>query len=108
MPLDRAAGVQRDVGSTLAFNFLVPSVIAVQVAAAATGNGELSEELSVVWGPDAEPVPVIEAAGPNHGRVHIIEAEAGPVTIRYSASTSAPSVVAPTPSVRPRRCTTTR
>jgi len=97
VPLDRAAGVRRDVGSTLAFNFLVPSVIAVQVAAAATGDGELTEELSVVWGEDAAPLPVIEAAGPNHGRVHIIEAEAGPVTIRYSASTSASAVIAPVP-----------
>ncbi len=88
MPLDDAYGVRRDVGTTLAFNFIVPSVIAIQVAAASTGEGELSEQLDVVWGDEAISVPVIETAGANCGRVHIIEAEAGPVTIRYSASTA--------------------
>jgi transglutaminase-like putative cysteine protease len=97
VPSDDAFGVRRDVGSTVAFNFLVPSVIAVQIAAAATGDGELTEQLDVVWGEDAVPLPVIETTGPNCGRVHIIEADAGPVTIRYSASTASSSVVVEPP-----------
>jgi len=84
-------GVRRDVGCTLAFNFLVPSVVAVQVAAASTGRGELHEQLLAVWGHDAEPVRVTEVVAPHRTRVHIIEAPAGPVTLTYSASTSAPA-----------------
>jgi transglutaminase-like putative cysteine protease len=75
----------------LATNFIVPSVIAVQVAVATTDQAELSEELSVVFGDHAEPIAVVDVITSDRGRVHIIEAPAGPVTVSYSASVAVPT-----------------
>lgn len=76
---------RRDVGCALAFDFLEPSVLALQVAPPTV----LAEELTVVGaGP---PVVLI---GANGGRTHVIEAGAGPVTVNYTASTAPLDVVA--------------
>ncbi len=75
---------RRDIGCALAFEFLEPSVLALQVAPPTV----LNEELSVVG---AEPPVVLTAS--NGGRTHIIEGGPGPVTVNYTAST-APLVVA--------------
>ena len=76
-------------GCTLAFDFRVPSVVAVQVAAARFGL--LDERLDVVWGHSSEPVAVTEVVTPTLTRVHVVDAPAGPVTLSYTASTATPS-----------------
>ena len=87
----RASSARREVGTTLVFNFLVPSVVALQIAPAHNGRGALDEQLFVTRGDagvgdDGEPVPVQFAFGPNNTRVHIIEAPVGPVSVNYSAT----------------------
>lgn len=91
VPAPPDPGIRRHVGATLATNFIVPSVIAVQVAVATTDQAELSEELSVVFGDHAEPIAVVDVITSDRGRVHIIEAPAGPVTVSYSASVAVPT-----------------
>ena len=70
---------RRDVGCALRFEFLEPSVLALQVAPPTV----LHEELTVVGAP-----PPIVITGPNGGRTHVIEAGEGPVTVNYTASTA--------------------
>ncbi len=70
---------RRDVGCALAFDFLEPSVLALQVAPPTV----LSEELTVV----GAPTPIV-LTGVNGGRTHIIEAGAGAVSVNYTASTA--------------------
>ncbi len=89
-PGQRASSASRSVGTKLIFNFLVPSVVALQVAPAHNGQRVLEEQLYAIRGgagagDDGEPVPVELAFGPNNTRVHIIEAPVGPVSINYSA-----------------------
>jgi len=91
MTIDHRPGIRRDVECALVFNFLVPSVVALQIAPAAPTDASRSEQLMVIRGDGSEQVPVVETAGPHRGRVHIIEAPAGPVTLSYRAVTS-PSV----------------
>jgi transglutaminase-like putative cysteine protease len=83
-------GIRRHVGATLAVNFIVPSTIALQVAVAGTPGPELSDELTVRWGEQAEPIAVTDVIRSGPGRVHIITAPAGPLTINYSASIAVP------------------
>jgi transglutaminase-like putative cysteine protease len=86
VPAPRVPGVRRHVGSALTANFIVPSTIAVQIAVATTDGDDLSEQLDVRWGDDAQPITITDVIQSNVGRVHIIEAPAGPVTINYTAS----------------------
>ncbi len=88
MTIDRRPGLRRDVECSLVFNFFVPSVVALQIAPAAPADAGRSEQLIVIRGDGSEHVPVVETAGPHRGRVHIIEAPAGPVTLSYRAVTS--------------------
>ena len=78
---------RRQVGCALVFEFLEPSVLALQVAA----SDVIAEEITVVGAP--EPRIVGAAYG---GRTHIITADAGEVSMRYSAScvTSPPAPAA--------------
>ncbi len=70
---------RREVGCALAFEFLEPSVLALQVAPPTV----LSEQLSVVGA--GAPTVVTAADG---RRTHIIEAGPGPVSVNYTASSS--------------------
>ena len=96
----RPLGARRDVGATLAFNFLVHSAVALQLSPAGVGDSERSELITVLRDDNGEPVPVDFVGAKHLGRVHIIEAAAGPVTATYSASTAwrAPAPGAPEPS----------
>jgi transglutaminase-like putative cysteine protease len=71
------AAPRRDVGCALAFDFLQPSVLALQVAPPVV----LTEEITVV----GAPAPVVLTAS-NGVRTHVIEAGPGPVSVNYSAS----------------------
>jgi transglutaminase-like putative cysteine protease len=65
-----------DVGCALAFDFLEPSVLALQVAP----PNVLHEEFTVVGA--SAPQEVVLSGG----RTHVIRGDAGPVTVRYSGS----------------------
>ncbi|HUR78818.1 MAG TPA: transglutaminase domain-containing protein [Acidimicrobiales bacterium] len=69
---------RREVGCALGFTFLEPSVLALQIAPTVV----LAEELTVVGAPPPEEVLL------SSGRSHVIRAEAGPVSVRYSARVS--------------------
>ena len=70
---------RREVGCAIAFDFLEPSVLALQIAPPTV----LSEELTVVG---ADPPRLVTAS--DGGRTHVIEGGAGPVTVNYTASTA--------------------
>src|SRR5207244_461770 len=70
---------RRNVGCALAFEFLEPSVLALQVAP----PDVIDEALTVVGAPEPR---VLTAA--NGGRSHVIEAASGRVTVNYTASTA--------------------
>ncbi len=67
---------RREVGCALAFDFLEPSVLALQIAPPSV----LHEELTVVGASAPEEVVL------SGGRTHIIRGDAGPVSVRYSTS----------------------
>lgn len=69
---------RRNVGCALEFNFVEPSVLALQIAPPTVE----SEEFAV----DGADEPVL-AVGPNGGRTHILRAAGGTVTVRYRATT---------------------
>lgn len=71
------AAPKREVGCDFAFEFLEPSVLALQIAPPTV----LTEVLTVVGAP--EPVLVTAANG---GRSHIIESGAGTVRVNYTAT----------------------
>lgn len=68
---------RRDVGCALTFDFLEPSVLALQVAPPSV----LGEELTIVGAGEAT---VLTAA--DGGRTHIIEGRPGHVSVNYTAS----------------------
>lgn len=70
---------RREVGCALAFEFLEPSVLALQIAPPTV----LTEGLTVVGAP--EPIVVTSATG---ARTHIIESDGGPVRVNYTATTA--------------------
>lgn len=73
------SATRREVGCTLAFNFLEPSVLALQLAPPVVQ----SESLRIIGA--SEPFVAIAANG---GRTHIIEAPAGRVDVSYEAECS--------------------
>jgi transglutaminase-like putative cysteine protease len=97
--------LRRDVSCTLGFNFHAPSTLALQVAVAR--DGLMTERVDAWAGgtvgitATGSPIGVVEAAGPHGGRVHIVQASAGPVTFTYAATTSPPEARAPQPSPDP-------
>lgn len=71
------AAPRRNVGCALAFEFLEPSVLALQVAPPAV----IEETISVVGAPAPR---VVDAA--HGGRVFIVTGESGAVSVQYSAT----------------------
>jgi transglutaminase-like putative cysteine protease len=78
---------RRNVGCSLAFEFLEPSVLALQVAPTVV----LAETLTVVGAP--EPVVVATTHG---GRAAIITGEPGTISVRYSATCASEAAAAAT------------
>jgi len=70
---------RREVGCAIAFEFLEPSVLALQVAPPTV----LTEELTVV----GAGAPIVLTAA-NGGRTHVIEGGPGSVSVNYTASTA--------------------
>lgn len=71
------AASRRDVGCALTFDFLEPSVLALQIAPPVV----LAEELTVVGAP-----PPTVLSGRDGGRTHVITGGPGPVSVHYTAS----------------------
>lgn len=69
--------------------------MALQVAVGR--DGLITEQILVSRGMGGEPLPVVETVGTNGGRVHLVQAPAGPVLFTYSASTAPPTSAAPPP-----------
>jgi len=80
-------GTRRDVGCTIRLDVHEPSTIALQIAPATMPADRASERL-VVSAADGEPCAVIESTAPHNGRVHVVEAPPGPLTVTYSTSTN--------------------
>lgn len=66
-------------------------MLALQVAVA--GDGNLAGEELTAHQPDgSEPLTVTEVGGAHGGRVHVVSAPSGPITVAYTATVSAPTV----------------
>jgi transglutaminase-like putative cysteine protease len=68
---------RRQVGCALVFEFLEPSVLALQIAPSEV----ISEQITVIGAPEPR---IVNAA--HGGRAHIVTADGGEVSIRYSAN----------------------
>lgn len=86
----------RTVGCNLGFELEERSVLALQIAPSRRA-GEVVEEVLDVWAAGAPLVaPVVEVESACGGRVHLVEAPPGPLTIRFS-STVRPTGPPPVP-----------
>jgi transglutaminase-like putative cysteine protease len=88
------AGPRRDVGCELGFEFHRPSLLALQIAVGHPGL--ITEQLTVTDG-RSNPLDVREAVGSLGGRVHLVDAAAGPVHVTYTAATAPPTAPATMP-----------
>lgn len=89
-----ALGARRDLGCSLGFELHAPSLVALQVAVGRLGL--ITESLVATLGIGGEPAIVTEVVGTHGGRVHLVEAPAGPLFVSYQAAT-APMVLPPAP-----------
>lgn len=80
-------GARRDVGCSIRLDVHQPSTIAMQIAPATVPADRASERFSVL-GADGALGTVIESTAPHGGRVHVIEAPVGPLTVTYATSTT--------------------
>jgi transglutaminase-like putative cysteine protease len=89
------AGAIRRVACDLEFEVSTPAVLALQVAAASTAGDVFDEWLGVSLDGAQTGPPASELATYRGGRMHVISADAGRLTISYQASIR--PVKAPTP-----------
>ena len=75
-----------DVGCHLELDLIEPSVIALQVAPAGTAGVIGTERLEIADGAGRPPSSVVEAGMAHGGRVHVVTADAGPLTVDYAAT----------------------
>jgi transglutaminase-like putative cysteine protease len=90
-----ATGAIRRVACDLEFEVSTPAVLALQVAAASTTGDVLDERLGLTLDGAQTGPPASELATYRGGRMHVISADAGRLTISYQASIR--PVKAPTP-----------
>jgi transglutaminase-like putative cysteine protease len=79
-------GELRDVGCELGFAVTEPSVLALQLAPASTSGSTVEERLEITDGHGAPIVPSAEVAAEHGGRIHLVAAEPGMLSIAYTAA----------------------
>jgi len=75
-----------DVGCHLELDVIDPSVIALQVAPSGAAGVIGTERLEIVDGNGRSPSSVVEVGMAHGGRVHVVTADAGPLTVEYAAT----------------------
>lgn len=76
--------MKRHVGSALEVQICEPARLEFQIAVAPHPNAEVSEQLSFVL--DGRPVEAREIQGTHGNRIHILDAPAGNLAVRYEAT----------------------
>lgn len=89
----------RDVGCELVFDVSEPSLLAMQIAPATTSGIIVEERLEITDGDGVEVVPSAEVAAEHGGRIHLVPAARGILSINYVAALRATTtpVFAPGP-----------
>ena len=75
-----------DVGCRLVFDVIDPSAVAVQLAPAGTAGLIETERLDVVGADDRPPPTVVEVGVAHAGRIHVVTAAPGRLSIEYTAT----------------------
>jgi len=91
--------VLRDVGCELVFDVSEPSLLAMQIAPATTSGIIVEERLEITDGDGVAVVPSAEVAAEHGGRIHLVPAARGILSINYVAALRATTtpVFAPGP-----------
>lgn len=80
--------MRRQVSVTLRLDVTEPALVALAVAV--TARPAVETMTVTATGPgalgDAAPLPCREVAGPHGGRLHVLDAQAGPLTVAYTAT----------------------
>ena len=94
-----SSGVRRDVGCELVFDVTEPSVLALQLAPATASGTIVEERLAITDGRGVARSSAQEIAAGQGGRIHLVTADPGTLSINFAAALSAP-VSSPSPPAR--------
>jgi transglutaminase-like putative cysteine protease len=79
-------GELRDVGCELVFDVTEPSLLAMQIAPATTSGTVIEERLEITDGHGATILPSAEVPTEHGGRIHLVPAARGILSIHYTAA----------------------
>ena len=81
-------GELRDVGCELVFDVTEPSLLAMQIAPATTSGAIIEERLEITDGHGGKILPSAEVAAEHGGRIHLVPAAPGMLSINYTRGTA--------------------
>jgi hypothetical protein len=81
-----SSGVRRDVGCELVFDITEPSLLALQLAPATTSGSLVEERLEITDGAGCPVTTHAEVAAEHGGRIHLVPADPGTLSINYTAA----------------------